>query len=1822
MDVYRTPAAALDRLVARSLQPDGEFAGSARRALGALLAALRERGGRGGAAGQPALRVRKSVQGGSCGRGTALRGGSDCELVVFLECFKSFEDQRAGRAEVLRELQALLDAWGRQPGPGLKLESPVQATGGLLRFRLAAVDLENWMDVTLVPAFDALGQIGAGAKPEPQVYSTLLVGGCQGGEHAVCFTELRRSFVNTRPAKLKNLILLVKHWYRQVCPKEAGEGTLPPAYALELLTIFAWEQGCGKDAFSLARGLRTVLGLIQCYQQLCVFWTVNYSFEDPAVSQFLQGQLKRPRPVILDPADPTWDVGNGTTWHWEVLALEAESCYHHPCFLQGTGDPVQPWEGPGLPQAGGSDLGHPIQRNPGQGTPEDGERLNTVHPGPPRPALGPSEAAPSPSPSPSPAGLAMDLAQIPSKELDRFIQEHLKPSPRFQEQVKKAIDAILCCLREKCAHKASRVSKGGSFGRGTDLRGGCDVELVIFLHCFTDYTAQGPSRAEVLAEMRAQLESWCREPGPGLSLRVPAQDGAKALRCRLESSALEGCVDISLLPAFDAVGQLGAGAKPRPQVYSALLGSGCQGGEHAACFAELRRSFVNTRPAKLKNLILLIKHWYRRVAAQDKGKQPASASLPPAYALELLTIFAWEQGCGKDRFPMAEGLRTVLELVRQHQQLCVYWTLNYGIEDPAVRTHLLGQLRKPRPLILDPADPTWNVGQGNWELLAREAAALGTQACFTSRDGTAVQPWDVLPALLHQTPAADLDKFISEFLQPNRQFLAQVNKAVNAICSFLRENCFRNSPIKVLKVVKGGSSAKGTALRGRSDADLVVFLSCFGQFSEQGNRRAEVIAEIRAQLEACQQERQFEVKFEISKWENPRVLSFSLSSPTMLDQSVDFDVLPAFDALGQLVAGSRPSSQVYVDLIHSYSHAGEFSTCFTELQRDFIVSRPTKLKSLIRLVKYWYLQCNKMPKGRGSLPPQHGLELLTVYAWEQAGRDAQFSMAEGFRTVLELVSQYRQLRVYWTLNYDTEDKTIRDFLELQLQKPRPIILDPADPTGNLGHSARWDLLAKEAATYMSSLCCMDRDGAPIQPWPVKQFWAGSRERDSSGFPHPIRYQHSSQPAAMGNWESQVSSVPAQQLGDFVQNSLRPYEECQRQISHLVDVICSTLQEPEEFPIVRGVARGGSYGRKTVLRGRSDGTLVLFLDHFQQFRDQKESRRDVLKILGHRLMMRMVAQGYTDNWEVLTTQDGLVIKVSTRWQSVVFEVLPAFNALGFGESPSPWVYRDLRRALDETQASPGTFAACFMELQEKFFNKYPRKLKDLILLIKYWRQQCQKNCVGSSVPPVYALELLTVYAWEQGCGAQDFDMAQGVRTVLQLVRQPENLCIYWTVNYNFEEETIRNTLLQLLRSTRPVILDPADPTNNVSGGPSCWQLLKEKAHAWLAAPSLNSELGSWNVLPKPLFMTPGHHLDKFIKEFLQPNEHFLSQVKQAIDLICKFLRENCFRNSTTKIQKIIKGGSMAKGTALKNSSDADLVVFPSSLQSYASQKTERAQVLREIREQLQAYQQKQQLEVIFEVSKWKNPRVLSFSLKSRKHHEYIHVDVLPAFNALGQLNSGSTPDPKVYTELIRLYKSPDDVLGGEFSTCFTELQRNFIVSRPTKLKDLIRLVKHWYQQCERKLKSRGSLPPKYALELLTVYAWEQGSGAEDFDTAEGFRTVLDLVAQYQQLCVFWTVNYSLDEDTMRTFLLAQIQKTRPVILDPAEPTGDVGGGNRWCWHLLAKEAKQWFSSPCFKNGAGYPVRPWKVPTMQTPASCGARMDPIVMRCSHSGIRVLG
>ncbi|XP_044541367.1 2'-5'-oligoadenylate synthase 1-like [Gracilinanus agilis] len=212
---------------------------------------------------------------------------------------------------------------------------------------------------------------------------------------------------------------------------------------------------------------------------------------------------------------------------------------------------------------------------------------------------------------------------------------------------------------------------------------------------------------------------------------------------------------------------------------------------------------------------------------------------------------------------------------------------------------------------------------------------------------------------LWNTQAKDLDKYIEEHLLPDTTFRTEIRCAIDIICSFLKERCFQGlgKSVQVTKVVKGGSSGKGTALKGCSDADLVVFLSNLKSYRDQIDRRSEFIEEIKKQMEACQHEQgqKFEVKFEVySSRTNPRALRFSLKS-TKISQWVDFDVLPAFDVLGQLTTGFRkPDPQVYINLIRESLEPGEFSTCFTELQKQFLSQSCTKLKSLIRLVKHWY----------------------------------------------------------------------------------------------------------------------------------------------------------------------------------------------------------------------------------------------------------------------------------------------------------------------------------------------------------------------------------------------------------------------------------------------------------------------------------------------------------------------------------------------------------------------------------------------------------------------------------------------------------------------------------------------------------------------------------------------------------------------------------------------------------------------------------------------------------------------------------------------------
>lgn len=109
---------------------------------------------------------------------------------------------------------------------------------------------------------------------------------------------------------------------------------------------------------------------------------------------------------------------------------------------------------------------------------------------------------------------------------------------------------------------------------------------------------------------------------------------------------------------------------------------------------------------------------------------------------------------------------------------------------------------------------------------------------------------------LYGTPGDRLDHFLEHCLQPQRDWKEEGQDAWERIEGFLRDQCFRGAlllgqEIKVLKVVKAGSSGKGTTLNHRSDQDMVLFLSCFSSFKHQARHRESIINFIQSKLLHC-----------------------------------------------------------------------------------------------------------------------------------------------------------------------------------------------------------------------------------------------------------------------------------------------------------------------------------------------------------------------------------------------------------------------------------------------------------------------------------------------------------------------------------------------------------------------------------------------------------------------------------------------------------------------------------------------------------------------------------------------------------------------------------------------------------------------------------------------------------------------------------------------------------------------------------------------------------------------------------------------------------
>lgn len=288
--------------------------------------------------------------------------------------------------------------------------------------------------------------------------------------------------------------------------------------------------------------------------------------------------------------------------------------------------------------------------------------------------------------------------------------------------------------------------------------------------------------------------------------------------------------------------------------------------------------------------------------------------------------------------------------------------------------------------------------------------------------------------------ANELNSFVLKEIEPDTAYNQSCKAVVDRLCQFMQNNF--PDHLRPSEVRKSGSLGKGTAVKGKSDADLVVFLANFRTMSNLRDNLKDILARMKVYLGTyggCDVE--------------DTTLHAVKVSVTCHGHSHSVDILPSVDILRY-----NSKNAIYTEMASSSLPAREyFSAALAPLQIDFVSGVPTKVKTLIRLVKYWRKTEFEESTGLQRLPSSYPLELIVIGEWEDAGRPQNFNICKGFYHVLRAIVHYRSLKHAWTVNYNSNHVSNDEYY----------VVDPANPFNNTMKACNcWDMVAEKARAFL------------------------------------------------------------------------------------------------------------------------------------------------------------------------------------------------------------------------------------------------------------------------------------------------------------------------------------------------------------------------------------------------------------------------------------------------------------------------------------------------------------------------------------------------------------------------------------------------------------------------------------------------------------------------------------------------------------------------------------------------------------------------------------
>ncbi|XP_048249321.1 2'-5'-oligoadenylate synthase 3-like isoform X2 [Haliotis rufescens] len=258
--------------------------------------------------------------------------------------------------------------------------------------------------------------------------------------------------------------------------------------------------------------------------------------------------------------------------------------------------------------------------------------------------------------------------------------------------------------------------------------------------------------------------------------------------------------------------------------------------------------------------------------------------------------------------------------------------------------------------------------------------------------------------------------------------------------------------------------------------------------------------------------------------------------------------------------------------------------------------------------------------------------------------------------------------------------------------------------------------------------------------------------------------------------------------------------------------------------------------------------------------------------------------------------------------------------------------------------------------------------------------------------------------------------------------------------------------------------------------------------------------------------------------IHPNQEKMKRCNEAVEKLMLFMQHN------TKyiIGKFVKGGSLEKGTSIKDTFDVDLVAFINNFESVAEMDKHIDSILAKLEEHIVHDDITWAKKTIFTR---KSHRSVQFKITGHEGEELIDVDLLPAVDLRQDRRS------------IFLEMKDSPTTRHLYSACLTQDQIAFVKHRPPQVKELIRLVKYWKEIEAVDIRS-------YCVELIVIGLWEEwGKQLQaTFDIRTGFRKVMEELS-----CVGSMKMTSLSKHRVSDYTSLP---DPPAVIDPANPFVNV------------------------------------------------------------------